>query len=87
MQFTACYRKLEEGFGYMGQLLEWPNVLTSGKDIEECKELLLEVAGEMADIYREDGQKIPHPLLIVEPIDVPVDEALIEKEELLAHVS
>ena len=87
MQFTACYTKLEEGFGYMGQLLEWPNVLTSGKDIEECKELLLEVAGEMADIYREDGQKIPHPSLIVESIDVPVDEALIEKEELLAHVS
>ena len=87
MKFTACYTKLEEGFGYMGQLLEWPNVITSGKDIEDCKELLLEVAGEMADIYREDGLKIPYPSLTVESLDVPIDETLIEKEALLANVS
>ncbi len=30
MQFTACYRKTENG--YVGKLLEWPGVITQGKD-------------------------------------------------------
>ncbi len=30
MQFTACYRKNENG--YVGKLLEWPGVITQGKD-------------------------------------------------------
>ena len=99
MKFTVCYTKLEDG-GYMGQLLEWTNVLTSGKDLDECRDLLIEVAGEMADIYKEDGLKIPNSTLLVEAIDIPIDESLLEEdvptektpdfeedeEELLAHV-
>ncbi len=87
MKFTACYTKLEEGFGYMGKLLEWPNVITDGETLEDCRDSLMEVAAEMADIYKEDGLKIPNRTLIVEPIDISVDESLLEKEALLAHVS
>ncbi len=87
MKFTACYTKLEDGFGYMGQLLEWPNVITDGENLEDCRDSLMEVASEMADIYKEDGLKIPNRTLIVESIDISVDESLLEKEALLAHVS
>ena len=80
MKFTACYTKLEEGYGYMGQLLEWPNVITSGKDLEECEFMLKDAANEMMLAYQEDGQKIPHPSLIVQPISLPIDEEMIEAE-------
>ena len=87
MKFTACYTKLEDGFGYMGQLLEWPNVITDGEKLEDCRDSLIEAAVEMADIYKEDSLKIPNRTLIVEPIDISIDESLLEKEALLAHVS
>lgn len=91
MQFTACYTKLEEGCSYMGQLLEWPNVITSGKDLDECEFMLKDAAHEMMLAYQEDGDKIPHPALIVRPISLPIDEAMIEaeipaEEELTANV-
>ena len=89
MKFTACYTKLEDG-RYMGQLLEWTNVLTSGKDLEECEEMLKDAAHEMALAYYEDGQEIPNEELIVKPIDIHLDKdellAQLDREGLLAHV-
>ena len=81
MKFTACYTKLEDGFGYMGQLLEWPNVITSGKDLEDCEDMLKDAAREMALAYYEDGDEIPQEELIVKPIDIPLN-----KDELLAQL-
>ena len=81
MKFTACYTKLEDGFGYMGQLLEWPNVITSGKDIDDCEAMLKDAAHEMALAYYEDGAEIPNQTLLVKPIDIPLS-----KDELLAEL-
>ena len=36
--YTAKFVKISSG--YMGQLVEWPEVITEGKDIDECRELL-----------------------------------------------
>ena len=83
MRFTACYTKLEEGYGYMGQLLEWPNVITDGESLEDCRDSLIEVAAEMADIYEEDGLEIPDVSLTVETIDIPVKKS---ERALLVHV-
>ena len=89
MKFTACYTKLEDG-GYMGQLLEWTNVVTSGKDIDDCEEMLKDAAREMALVYYEDGKEIPQESLVVKPIDVPINKdellAQLEREGLLPHV-
>ena len=82
MQFTACYTKLEDGHGYMGQLLEWPNVITSGKDLDECEYMLKDAAREMALAYYENDETIPQETFIVKPISIAV-----EKEALLANVS
>lgn len=80
MQFTACYPKLDDG--YMGQLLEWPNVITSGKDLEECEFMLKDAAREMAIAYYECGEEIPSLPFTVKPISVAID-----REALLANVS
>ena len=39
--YTACYTKIEAG--YMGQLLEWPEVITEGDTLEECRAMLLDI--------------------------------------------
>ncbi|HLP61393.1 MAG TPA: type II toxin-antitoxin system HicB family antitoxin [Candidatus Deferrimicrobium sp.] len=38
--FTAKYKKIDSG--YMGQIGEWPEVVTEGKTIEVCREMLEE---------------------------------------------
>ena len=37
--YTAKYSKIASG--YMGQLIEWPEVVTEGKIIEECRYRLI----------------------------------------------
>ena len=89
--FTACYTKLEHG--YMGQLLEWTNVITEGDDLKDCEEMLKDAAHEMMLAYKDEGMKIPNPSLTVRPISIPVDEEMLEDklipegEALLANVS
>lgn len=36
--YTAKYMKTNTG--YMGQLIEWPEIITEGKNLEECREML-----------------------------------------------
>ena len=57
MQYTACYTKIESG--YMGQLVEWPEVITEGATIEECREMLADAVHEMVAAYKEAGKAIP----------------------------
>ena len=68
----------------MGQLLEWPNVITDGETVEECRASLIEVAAEMADIYEEDGLEIPNVSLVVEPVNIPISN---RERPVVAHVS
>ena len=55
--YTAKYTKIISG--YMGQLVEWPEVITEGKTIEECRELLRDALKEMITAYRQLGKEIP----------------------------
>jgi len=32
---------------YMGQLIEWPEIVTEGKDLEECRKMLRDALNEM----------------------------------------
>jgi predicted RNase H-like HicB family nuclease len=43
--YTAKYTRISSG--YMGQLIEWPEVVTEGKDIEECRAMLRDALNEM----------------------------------------
>ncbi len=55
--YTAKYTKISSG--YMGQLVEWPEVVTEGKTIEECREMLRDALREMVEAYRQQGREIP----------------------------
>jgi predicted RNase H-like HicB family nuclease len=43
----------------MGQLVEWPEVITEGKSLEECRELLQDALREMIEAYRQQNKEIP----------------------------
>jgi predicted RNase H-like HicB family nuclease len=55
--YTAKYTKTSSG--YMGQLVEWPEVVTEGKTIEECREMLRDALSEMILAYKQQNKEIP----------------------------
>ena len=55
--YTAKYTKISSG--YMGQLVEWPEVITEGKTIEECREMLRDALREMMLAYKQQEKEIP----------------------------
>ncbi len=68
MSYTAVYRKIPSG--YMGQIVEWPQVITEGKDLEDCRLMLKDALSEMVVAYREEGQDLPEGALY-ESLEVP----------------
>ena len=57
INYTAKYIKISSG--YMGQLVEWPEVVTEGKDLEECRAMLRYALNEMVMAYQQLGKEIP----------------------------
>ncbi len=56
--------------GYMGQLVEWPEVITEGKIVEECREMLRDALHEMVLAYRQQGKEIPLGGALLEQLTV-----------------
>lgn len=55
--YSAKYTKISSG--YLGQLVEWPEVVTEGSDLEECRLMLRDAAREMVLAYQQQGREIP----------------------------
>lgn len=68
--YTAKYTKIKSG--YMGQLVEWPEVVTEGKTLEECREILQDALQEMILAYREQKKEIPTGGALIEQIPVEI---------------
>ena len=68
--YTAKYTKIDSG--YMGQLVEWPQIITEGKTIEECRALLRDALNEMVLTYKEQGREIPPSGDLLEQVVVEV---------------
>ncbi len=68
--YTAKYTKIRSG--YMGQLVEWPEVITEGKTLEECRELLQDAVREMVITYRQQNKEVPVGGALLEQIPVEV---------------
>lgn len=66
--YTARYTKVETG--YMGQLVEWPEVITEGKTIEECRQMLRDALEEMISAYKQQGREIPLGGDLIEQVPV-----------------
>jgi len=68
--YTAKYIKIDSG--YMGQLIEWPEVVTEGKDIEECRAMLRDALQEMVLAYHQQNQEIPLGNSLIEQLSVEI---------------
>ena len=55
--YSAKYTKIASG--YMGQLIEWPEVVTEGKDLEDCRQSLKDALNEMVQAFKQLGKEIP----------------------------
>lgn len=66
--YTAKYNKIKAGC--MGQLVEWPEVITEGKTLEECRSMLRDAAAEMILAYKQQKKEIPVGRALLEQIPV-----------------
>jgi predicted RNase H-like HicB family nuclease len=71
INYTAKYTKIASG--YMGQLVEWPEVVTEGKDLEDCRSMLRDALKEMKVAYKELGKEIPLGNALIEQLPVEVE--------------
>ena len=71
INYTAKYTKIESG--YLGQLIEWPEVVTEGKDLENCRSMLRDALNEMILAYKELGKEIPLGNALIEQLPVEVE--------------
>ena len=70
VNFTAKYTKISSG--YMGQLVEWPEVVTEGSDLEECRSMLRDALNEMVLAYQQIGKEIPASNALIEQLPIEV---------------
>ncbi len=68
--YTAKYTKIESG--YMGQLVEWPEVITEGTTLEECREMLQDALQEMVMAYRQQQKEVPAGRALLEQIPIEI---------------
>lgn len=68
--YTASYVKLRRG--YMGQLVEWPEVITEGKTLDDCRDMLKDALREMILAYRQLGKEVPSGGALLEQVPVEV---------------
>jgi predicted RNase H-like HicB family nuclease len=70
VNFTAKYTKISSG--YMGQLVEWPEIVTEGKDLEDCRAMLRDALNEMVLAYQQIGKEIPAGNALIEQLPIEV---------------
>ena len=72
VNFTAKYTKISSG--YLGQLVEWPEVVTEGKDLEDCRAMLRDALNEMILAYKEQGKEIAPGNALIEQLPVQISD-------------
>jgi len=51
-------------------LIEWPEVVTEGKDIEECRIMLRDALNEMILAYEEQEKEMPPGGALIEQVPI-----------------
>jgi predicted RNase H-like HicB family nuclease len=60
LEYHAAYYEIEDGW-YMARVLDFPGVITQGKDLSHARRMLRDALREMAIWYLEEGQALPRP--------------------------
>ena len=68
--YTAKYTKVSSG--YMGQIVEWPEIVTEGRNLEKCRLMLRDALHEMVNAYRTQRKEIPTGNSLLEQMPVEV---------------
>ncbi|MFQ5627845.1 MAG: type II toxin-antitoxin system HicB family antitoxin [bacterium] len=68
--YTAKYTRIDSG--YMGQLIEWPEVITEGKTVEDCRVLLKDALNEMVLAYQQLHKELTMGSDFFEPVTVDI---------------
>ncbi|MFN8482135.1 MAG: type II toxin-antitoxin system HicB family antitoxin [Anaerolineae bacterium] len=63
---------IETPSGFMGQVVEWPEVISEGETLAECRESVEDALKEMVVAYRQLGKEIPVGRFLIEPVSVEV---------------
>ncbi len=71
INYTSKYTKIT--CRCLGQLVEWPEVVTEGKDLEDCRSMLRDALNEMILAYNELGKEIPLGNALIEQLPVEVE--------------
>ena len=71
VNYTAKYTKTDSG--YLGQLVEWPEIVTEGRDLEECRGMLRDALKEMILAYKQLGKELPLGNALIEQLPAEVD--------------
>lgn len=69
--FTAKYTQTDSG--YMGQIVEWPEVISEGNTLEECRTMVRDALNEMVLAYREQKKELPCGGGLIEQIPVEIN--------------
>ncbi len=68
MNFTAQFTKIDSG--YMGQIAEWPQVVTEGDSLEDCRLQLKDAIRQMILAHKQLGIEIPKNKVVFEKISL-----------------
>ena len=68
--YAAKYTKISSG--HMGQLVEWPEVVTEGRTLEERRESLQDALSEMIQAHRQQNKELPAGRALIEQIPVEI---------------
>ena len=71
--YTAKYTKISSG--YMGQLVEWPEVITEGKTLQDCRKMVKDALHEIILAYRQQNKEIPVGQALLEQVPVEIQDA------------
>ncbi|MCP4683029.1 MAG: type II toxin-antitoxin system HicB family antitoxin [Desulfobacterales bacterium] len=71
INYTAKYIKIDSG--YMGQIVEWSEIVTEGKDLEDCRDMLRDALNEMILAYKDLGKEVPPGNALIEQLPLEVE--------------
>ena len=79
LQYHAAYYEIEDGW-YLVRVLEFPGVISQGRNIEHARKMIKDALCLMAEYKLEQGESLPRPnprardkkAALVEPIKLRV---------------
>ena len=56
-EYTTRFVKSEDGF--IGQIVEWPDIVSKGRSLEDCRDSLGTTLKQMIQEYVVEGRAVP----------------------------